>query len=302
MTTSTKLVECVPNFSEGRDPKKMEQLVDCFRGKPGVKLLDYCNDVDHNRMVVTAVGSPEALKIVVVEAIGKAIELINLNEHTGAHPRVGAADVVPFIPVQNCSMDEAIQLANEVAACAAERFNLPVYLYEKAASRLHRSNLADVRKGQFEGLTEKMTSPLWIPDYGPATPHPTAGASIVGARNYLIAWNVNLQTNNLDIAKHIAKTIRFSSGGFPCVKALGLSLPEQGIVQVSMNLTDFTQTGMFEVFERIQKEAKLLGVEIACSELIGMLPMGAVADLAANYLNIKEFSSERILEYSILNS
>jgi glutamate formiminotransferase / 5-formyltetrahydrofolate cyclo-ligase len=302
MTTNTKLVECVPNFSEGRDPCKMEKIVDCFREKSGVKLLDYCNDVDHNRMVVTAVGRPDALKVVVTEAIGKAIQLINLNEHIGAHPRLGSADVVPFIPVQNITMDETVQLAKEVAALVSSRFDLPVYLYEKAASAAHRCNLADVRKGQFEGLTEKMASPLWVPDFGPSTPHPTAGASIIGARNYLIAWNVNLQTDNLDIAKHIAKSVRFSSGGFPCVKALGLALPEQGIVQVSMNLTDFSQTGMFEVFEHIQKEAKTFGVEIVCSELIGVLPLDAVALAAANYLKIKDFSSHRILEYSIFKS
>jgi glutamate formiminotransferase / 5-formyltetrahydrofolate cyclo-ligase len=300
MISSDKIVECVPNFSEGRDRIKMERILDCFRGIDGVKLLDYSNDMDHNRMVITAVGSPSSMKRVVLKAIGTAMEEIDLNQHRGEHPRLGAADVVPFIPVRNMSMAEAVQLAKEVAAEAAKRFGLPVYLYEQAASAPHRENLAEVRKGQFEGLVEKMKDPLWLPDYGPSHPHPTAGASIIGARKYLIAWNVNLNTENLAIAKEIAKKIRFSNGGFPCVKALGIPLTDRKQVQISMNLTDFTQTSMQEVFDCIREEAASRGVEIAGSELIGMLPLDAVAETTGHYLQIEGFSKERILEYRIL--
>jgi len=300
MFSSEKLVECVPNFSEGRDNTKMERIIDCFRGVKGIKLLDYSNDVSHNRMVITAVGSPEAMKKVVVNAISTAVHEIDLSQHRGEHPRMGAADVVPFIPIRNMTMDEAVQLAKEVAAEVAATNDLPVYLYEKAASALHRENLAEVRRGQFEGLSEKMKDPLWKPDFGPATPHPTAGATIIGARNFLIAWNVNLNTDNLEIAKDIAKKIRFSSGGFPCVKAIGIYLADKGQAQVSMNLTDFTQTSMHQVFDCIREEAAMHGVSIDCSEVIGMLPLEAVADTTGHYFQIKDFSKNQILENGLL--
>jgi len=278
----------------------MERIIDCFRGVDGVKLLDYSNDVSHNRMVVTAVGSPEAMKRSVVKAIATAVREIDLNQHRGEHPRLGTADVVPFIPIRNMTMGEAVQLAKEVASEVASANNLPIYLYEKAASAPHRENLADVRKGQFEGLVQKMQDPLWKPDFGPFMPHPTAGATIIGARNFLIAWNVNLNTDNLDIAKAIAKKIRFSSGGFPCVKALGLFLAEKGQVQVSMNLTDYTQTSMHQVFDCIREEAASRSVSIACSEVIGLLPLEAVVDSAVHYLQIEDFSINRILENRLL--
>ena len=300
MFSSEKLVECVPNFSEGRDNAKMERIIDCFRGVDGVKLLDYSNDVSHNRMVITTVGSPEAMKKVVVNAISTAVREIDLNQHRGEHPRMGAADVVPFIPIRNMTMDEAVQLAKEVAAEVAAANDLPVYLYEKAASAPHRENLAEVRRGQFEGLSEKMKDPLWKPDFGPATPHPTAGATIIGARNFLIAWNVNLNTDNLEIAKAIAKKVRFSSGGFPCVKAMGIYLADKGQAQVSMNLTDFTQTSMHQVFDCIREETASRGVSIAFSEVIGLLPMGALANTTIHYLQIKDFDQNRILENHLL--
>jgi len=300
MNSQDKLVECVPNFSEGRDKVKMERIIDCFRSVKGVKLLDSSNDVNHNRMVITAIGSPKAMKKAVVNAIGTAVREIDLNQHRGEHPRMGAADVVPFIPIRNMSMDEAVQLAKDVASEVASACDLPIYLYEKAASALHRENLADVRKGQFEGLALKMQDPLWKPDFGPSTPHPTAGATIIGARNFLIAWNVNLNTDNLEIAKAIAKKIRFSSGGFPCVKALGIYLAEKGQAQVSMNLTDFTQTSMHQVFDCIREEAANRGVSIDCSEVIGMLPLEAVSDATGHYLQIKDFSKNKILENRLL--
>jgi glutamate formiminotransferase / 5-formyltetrahydrofolate cyclo-ligase len=295
-----KIVECVPNFSEGRDRFKMEQIIECFRSIDDVRLLDYSNDVNHNRMVITAVGSPEAMKRAIVNAIDTAVRVIDLNQHRGEHPRLGAADVIPFIPIRNMTMDEAVILAKEVAAEVSVANNLPIYLYEKAASAPHRENLADVRKGQFEGLSQKMVNPLWKPDFGPSVPHSTAGASIIGARNYLIAWNVNLNTDQLDIAKAIAKKVRFSSGGFPCVKALGLYLADKGQVQVSMNLTDFTQTSMHQVFDCIREEAASRGVSIACSEVIGMLPLQAVVDSASHYLEIDDFSINRVLENRLL--
>jgi len=295
-----KLVECVPNFSEGRDKAKMERIVDCFRVVEGIKLLDYSNDISHNRMVVTAVGSPEAMKQAVINSIGTAVHEIDLNQHRGEHPRMGSADVVPFIPIRNMTMDEAVKLAKEVAAEVAFKFALPIYLYEKAASATHRENLADVRKGQFEGLVEKMQDPLWEPDFGPSVPHPTAGATIIGARNFLIAWNVNLNTDNLDIAKAIARKIRFSNGGFPCVKALGLYLADKGQAQVSMNLTDFTQTSMRQVFDCIHEEAAARGVSIAYSEVIGMLPNAALEGTTVQYLQIKDFGPNRILENRLI--
>ena len=209
---------------------------------------------------------------------------------------MGAADVVPFIPIRNMTMDEAVLLAKAVSEQVSKAFQLPVYLYEKAASAAHRSNLADVRKGQFEGLTEKMQDPLWKPDFGPSSPHPTAGASIIGARNFLIAWNVNLNTDHLDIAKVLARKVRFSSGGFPCVKALGLFLSDKGQAQVSMNLTDFGVTSMKQVFDCIREEAAARGVGIDCSEIIGMLPRAALDGTTSEELQIKDFGPERILE------
>jgi glutamate formiminotransferase len=290
------LVECVPNFSEGRNEAVMERIVGCFRAEPDVKLLDHSNDADHNRMVVTAVGLPEGMRRAVVNAMGTAIREIDLNHHRGEHPRLGSADVVPFIPIRNMSMDEAVALAKQVAADVSEAYDLPVYLYEKAASAPHRANLAEVRKGEFEGLSLKMRDPLWKPDFGPSTPHPTAGASIIGARNFLLAWNINLDTDQVEAARAIAKEIRFSSGGMPCVKALGLYLADLNQAQVSMNLTDFTQTSMKQVFDRVEQLASVRNVRIVCSELIGLLPQAALAGTTADYLRIRDFGPERILE------
>ena len=294
-----KIIECVPNFSEGRDVAKMERITDCFRGRRGVKLLDYSSDYDHNRMVITAAGEPEMIKEAIVQAIGVAVNEIDLNKHNGEHPRMGAADVVPFIPLRNMTMAEAIELSVEVAKLASSRFDLPVYLYENSATAPHRKNLAEVRKGQFEGLREKMNDPLWDPDFGPQYPHPTAGVSIIGARNFLIAFNVNLETNNPDIANSIARKIRFSNGGFPCCKAMGVKIENGFKVQVSMNLTDFTITSMHQVYEAIKKEADLFGVKISESELIGMLPLQVLVDTSAFYLKLKNFSSEKVLEYKL---
>ncbi len=295
-----KIMECVPNFSEGRDKQKIEKIVDCFRGKNNVKLLDYSNDEDHNRLVVTVVGEPEPLRDAVLEAIGMAVELIDLNKHSGQHPRMGAVDVVPFIPIKNTTMEEAIALSKEVAEQVFTRYGLPVFLYEKSASAPHRENLAAVRKGEFEGMAEKMQSAEWKPDFGDAKPHPTAGAVALGARMPLVAYNVNLGTNDLDIATAIAKKVRHIGGGLRFCKGMGVELKERGIVQVSMNLTDFTKTAIYRAHEMVRMEAQRYGVSIVGSEVIGLVPMQALIDCAEYYLGIENFSMDQVLEARIM--
>lgn len=296
----SKIIECVPNFSEGRDPQKMEKIIDNFRGKENVKLLDYSNDKDHNRMVVTVVGEPEALKNAVLNAIGTAVELIDLTKHEGQHPRMGAVDVVPFIPIREVTMEEAIALSKEVAEEAAKRYNLPVFLYEKAASTPKRENLATVRKGEFEGMAEKMAQPEWKPDFGPAAPHPTAGVTAIGARMPLVAYNVNLNTDKLEIADKIAKTVRFLGGGLRFCKAMGVELTDRNIVQVSMNLTDYSKTAIYRAHELIRIEAQRYGVTIAGGEIIGLVPMDALIDAAAYYLGLENFSTKQVLETHLM--
>ena len=298
--SSNKIVECVPNFSEGRDLEKVEKIAGAFRTKEGVKLLDYSTDKDHNRMVVTVVGEPEALKKAVIEAIGIAVENIDLNQHKGQHPRMGAVDVVPFIPIRNVSMDEAIAMSKEVAKEVADRYGLPVFLYEKAASAPHRENLAAIRKGEFEGLKDKMTLPEWKSDFGPEQPHPTAGAVVIGARMPLVAYNVNLNTNKLEIADAIAKKVRFLGGGLRFCKAMGVELTDRGIVQVSMNLTDFTKTAIYRAHELVRIEANRYGVTIVGAEIVGLVPMDALIDTAAYYLGLENFSTKQVLETHLM--
>ena len=293
-------MECVPNFSEGRDLEKIDKIVNPFRGKEGVKLLDYSNDIDHNRLVVTEVGQPEALKEAVIEAIGIAVELIDLNHHQGQHPRMGAADVVPFIPIKGCTMDDAIALSREVGATVAERYNLPVFLYEKSASAPHRENLAAVRKGEFEGMAEKIKLPEWHPDFGPAERHPTAGAVAIGARMPLVAYNINLDTPSLEIAHGIAKKIRFIGGGLRYCKAMGVELKERGITQVSINMTDYTKTALYQAMEMVRFEARRYGVNVVGSEIIGLVPMAALIDTSAYYLGLENFSMQQVLEARIM--
>ncbi len=296
----TKIMECVPNFSEGRDLEKIDKIVNPFRGKEGVKLLDYSNDIDHNRLVVTVVGQPEALKEAVIEAIGIAVQLIDLNHHQGQHPRMGAADVVPFIPIKGCTMDDAIALSREVGATVAERYNLPVFLYEKSASAPHRENLAAVRKGEFEGMAEKIKLPEWHPDFGPAERHPTAGTVAIGARMPLVAYNINLDTPSLEIAHGIAKKIRFIGGGLRYCKAMGVELKERGITQVSINMTDYTKTALYQAMEMVRFEARRYGVNIVGSEIIGLVPMAALIDTSAYYLGLENFSMQQVLEARIM--
>ena len=295
-----KIVECVPNFSEGRDLEKIDRIVAPFRARAGVKLLDYSNDEDHNRLVVTLIGEPEALRDAVIEAIGVAVELIDLNHHRGQHPRMGAVDVVPFIPIKNVTMDEAVSLSREIGEKVAGLYHLPVFLYEKSATAPHRENLAAVRKGEFEGMEAKIKQPEWKPDFGPAERHPSAGTVAIGARMPLVAYNINLSTDNLEIATKIAKNIRHINGGLRYVKAMGVELKERNITQVSINMTDYTRTALYRAFELVRIEARRYGVTILGSEIVGLVPMEALIDTASYYLGLENFSMRQVLESRIM--
>lgn len=294
------LYQSVPNFSEGRDLKKIEAIVDCFRGNPGVKLLDYSSDADHNRSVVTIVGEPEPLKDALFNAVQIATELIDLSTHQGQHPRMGATDVIPFIPIQNASMEEARGLANDLAKRLGEELEIPVILYEESATAPHRTNLAKVRKGEFEAMKEKLLEEEWRPDFGPNAPHSTAGVTAVGARMPLVAFNVNLNTNDLSIASAIGKKVRHSSGGLRFVKAMGVALEDRGIVQVSMNMTNYTKTALYQAVEMVRFEAARYGVAVVGTELIGLAPMAALIDSAVYYMGLEDFSYEQVLETHLM--
>ena len=302
MSGMKKIIECVPNFSEGRNLEKIERIVNSFRGKDGVKLLNYQSDIDHNRLVVTVVGEPNPLKTALMEALGLAIEVIDMRKHKGQHPRMGAIDVLPFIPVKNVSMTEVVDISRKVAKEVSEKYNLPVFLYEESATRPERRNLADIRKGQFEAMADKIKQPEWKPDFGSAEIHPTAGVTAVGARMPLVAFNVNLDTDNLTIANDIAKKIRHINGGLRYCKGIGVELKERGIVQVSMNITDYTKTALYRSFELIKMEARRYGVNVAGSEIIGLVPMEALIDTAVYYLGIENFSMEQVLEARIMEN
>ncbi|MBB6275839.1 glutamate formimidoyltransferase [Porphyromonas circumdentaria] len=300
MANLTKIVECVPNFSEGRDKQKIEKIVNPFRTRSGVKLLNYSNDEDHNRLVVTVVGEPEPLKEALLEAIGVAVEVIDMTKHSGQHPRMGAVDVVPFIPIRNMEMEETIELSREVAQIIGEKYGIPVFLYEKSATAPHRENLAKIRKGEFEGMAEKVHEAEWKPDFGPADRHATAGCVAVGARMPLVAYNVNLNTSDVAIADAIAKKVRHLGGGLRFCKAMGVELTDRKVAQVSMNLTDYTKTAVYRAHEMVRMEAKRYGVEIIGSEVIGLLPMAALIDCAEYYLGIENFSHDQILELRMM--
>ena len=300
MTGMKKLIECVPNFSEGRDLDKIERIVKSFQGKDGVKLLDYQNDEDHNRLVVTVVGKPGALKTALYEAFRSALDVIDMRRHRGQHPRMGAVDVVPFVPIKNVSMAEAVDLSIQIAKHVSEAFNLPVFLYEASATRPERRNLANIRKGQFEGMADKIKTPEWKPDFGPKKIHPTAGVTALGARMPLVAFNVNLDTDNLSIANDIAEKVRHISGGLRYCKGIGVKLKERNMVQVSMNMTDYTKTALYRSFELIKMEARRYGVNVVGSEVIGLVPMAALIDTAVYYMGIENFSMEQVLEARIM--
>ena len=292
-----RIVECVPNFSEGRDASKVDAIVAAMCAVPGVFLLGRESDTDHNRSVITLAGEPEAIREAAVRGVGKAAELIDLTKQTGVHPRLGAADVVPFIPIEGVTIEDCVALAIGAGQEIWERYRVPVYFYEAAAQRPERVNLENIRRGQFEGLREEVPrNPDRAPDIGEARLHPTAGATVVGARKFLIAYNVNLNTPDIDIAKRIAKTIRFSSGGMPCVKAMGLDLSTRKLAQVSMNLTDFETTPIHQAFEAVKREAQRHGVGIVGSEIVGLVPRRALEITADFYLQLEDFSPAQVLE------
>jgi glutamate formiminotransferase len=291
------IIECVPNVSEGRRTDIIERVASALRAVPGVRLLDHSSDPSHNRSVFTMAGDAAPLKQAVLALYEQVVPAIDLRIHKGEHPRVGAVDVVPFVPIQGVTMEACVALAKDAAAAVAERFGVPVFLYEEASSNPARKNLEDIRRGEFEGLAAKMTSPGWAPDYGPAQPHPTAGASVVGARMPLIAYNINLATDRLDVAKKIAAAIRYSSGGYRYVKAMGVRLDDRGgIAQVSMNLTNYEKTPVFRVFETVKREAARYGVAVLESEVVGLVPSQALVRAAEFYLQLEGFSAQQVLE------
>ena len=294
------VIECVPNFSEGRRKDVVDKIVHSIRSVPGTKVLDVESDPDHNRSVITYTGTRESVGESAFRGARAALELIDLTKHKGEHPRMGALDVLPFIPVQEATMEDCIDIANRTAARIAKELKIPCYMYEAAAKRPDRRNLENVRRGQFEGLREAvLTDDTRYPDYGPRMLHPTAGATAVGARMPLVAFNVNLRSTDVNVAKDIAKKIRASSGGMPHVKALGFTLQDKGMVQISMNLTDYTVTPISKVFDAIRAEADARGVEIANGEIIGLIPLDVVCDLAARFLKLEGFTSRQILEKRI---
>jgi glutamate formiminotransferase len=274
------LVECVPNFSEGRRPEVIDAIAGRVQATAGVHLLDRTSDADHNRSVLTFAGSADDVAAAMEAAVDEALARIDMNEHSGQHPRIGAVDVIPFVPLAGTTMDEAIELARDFGRRIAARFDLPVFLYAKAAQRSDREVLADIRKPQYEGLRELIGAPGNAPDFGPARMHPTAGAVAVGARPFLIAYNINLETRDLEIAKDIARRVRERGGGLPRVQALGLDLAELGCVQVSMNLLDYSVTPMWRVWETVTDMAAVEGVAARESELIGLVPLAALVDVA----------------------
>ena len=290
----TTLVECVPNFSEGRDASKVEAIVEAMK-IPGVYLLDQEMDSDHNRSVITLVGEREAIQEAVIRGVGKAAELIDLTRHQGAHPRMGATDVVPFIPIDGVTLEDCVAMARHVGTEIWKRFEIPVYLYEAAATTPERQNLENIRRGQFEGIRDEIaTNPARKPDFGEPRVHPTAGATVVGARKPLIAYNIFLNTADVAIAKKIAKAVRFSSGGLRFVKGAGFLV--RGMAQVSMNLTDFEQTPIHRVFEFVKREAQRYGVVPVSSEIVGLIPKLALEQAAEWFLQVENFDSSLILE------
>lgn len=292
-----RIVECVPNFSEGRDPARVAALIEAMRSVAGVYVLDRESDADHNRSVITLAGEPEAVAEAALRGVGRALELIDLTRHTGAHPRIGATDVVPFIPIEGVTLDDCVALARKVGQAIWDRYRIPVYFYEAAARRPENVNLENIRKGQFEGLREEvLKNPDRAPDIGEPRLHPTAGATVVGARKFLIAYNINLSTPDVEIAKKIAKAIRFSSGGLRYVKAMGVDLRARGLAQVSINLTDFEQTPIPRVFETVRREAERYGTAIVGSEIVGLVPKRAIEMTADFYLQLENFSAAQVFE------
>lgn len=297
-----QLIECVPNFSEGRRQEVINEIVDCFRGKRGVYLLDNRADEDHNRLVISLVGAPEPIQDALIEAAKTAADRIDINTHRGGHPRIGAVDVIPFTPVKGITMEECIALSHSFGERYYKETGIPVYYYEDSAIMPDRKRLEVIRKGQYEVLREEVkTDPARRPDVGKAELHPVAGASIIGARRFLVAFNVNLNTADIAIARKIANAVRSSSGGFAYVKGIGLALEERGLTQVSMNLVDYEKNALYRVLETIRMEAKRWGVEVVETEVYGMIPVGAMLESAAYYLQIADFEPSQVLELRLLD-
>ena len=296
-----KIVECIPNISEGRNMEVVEAVVNEVRSTPGVTLLDVSSDPNHNRTVITFLGSPEGVADAAVKLAKKAAELIDLTKHVGEHPRMGAVDVCPFVPVKEITTEECVELSKQVGKRIWEEAGMPVFLYEDSASAPHRVNLAAIRKGQFEGMAEKVQQPEWEPDFGGRTIHPTAGTVAVGCRMPLVAYNINLNTSDIKIASTIAKTIRQANGGLACVKALGVMLEDRNIAQVSINMTNLHKTPLYRVVELVKAEAKRWGVTVVGTEVVGLTPMHALIDAAEYYLQIENFDGEKqVLENYLL--
>lgn len=293
------IIECVPNISEGRDSGVIEAVAAAVRAAPGARLLNVSSDASHNRSVLTIVGDAPGVRAAVDALFDAAVPRIDLTKHRGEHPRLGAVDVVPFIPIRGATVEDCVALSREIGESIGRR-GIPVYLYEDSAAAEHRKNLADVRKGEFEGLPEKMRDPRWKPDFGPAERHPTAGAVVVGARPPLIAYNINLGTKDLAVADRIAKAIRHLSGGFRYVKAMSVDLADRGQVQVSINMTNFKKTPLHRVFECVKSEADRHGVPIVGSEIVGLTPAEALVSAADHYLRFENFSLDQVLELRLL--
>lgn len=292
----SKIVQCVPNFSEGRDLEKIAKIESAFKNINGVTLISSEPDKDYNRTVITVIGDPKAVSTAVVFAIGYATELIDMRVHKGEHPRMGATDVVPFIPIKDITMEECISLSKDVAKTVSQEYGIPVFLYEDSASAPNRYALPDIRKGEFEAMAEKIKLPEWKPDYGPDSIHPTAGVTAIGARMPLIAFNVNLDTDNIEIAKKISQAIRFSSGGFKFIQAGPADIKEKGIVQVTMNIKNYKKNPIYRVFETVKMEAKRYGINVLGCEIIGSVPMEALSESLEYYIGLEGFSTKKIVE------
>jgi glutamate formiminotransferase / formiminotetrahydrofolate cyclodeaminase len=298
-----RLIECVPNFSEGRDPAKVDALIQAMSKVPGVWVLDHEMDADHNRCVITLAGEPDAVAEAALQGTGKAVELIDMTQHAGAHPRVGATDVVPFIPVEGVSLEDCVALARRVGQEIWKRYRIPVFFYEAAATRPDRVNLENIRRGQFEGLREELKKNHdRQPDVGEPKLHPTAGVTVVGARKFLVAYNVNLNTSDVGIANKIAKAIRFSSGGLRYVKSMGVDLKARNIAQVSVNLTDYEQTPMHRVYEMVKREAARYGAAPVGSEIVGLVPKKAIEMAADYFLQLENFSPSQVFENKLADA
>lgn len=293
------LIECVPNISEGRRQEVVDAVAGAVERVPGALLLNVSSDPDHNRSVLTFAGSPVALKESILALYAAALPRIDMRAHAGAHPRIGAVDVVPFVPLAGAAMEDCIDLARETAQAVAAEFAIPIFLYALAASAVERKKLAEIRRGGFEGLATRLDDPAWRPDFGPAAPHPTAGASAVGARNFLIAYNIQLDTPAVRIASKIARAVRESSGGLPGVQAMGVYLPSRNQAQVSMNLLQYERTDMSTVFLAVEQEAERFGATVAGSEVVGLIPQAALGSCSASELKIENWNPNLILENAL---